>query len=272
MHIPKTIDNDLLVTDHCPGYGSAGKFVSQAFMGINQDNAALPGVYIGVVMGRDAGFLTASSTFARRFPGDGPHLIYVPETPFDMQRFLSDVETCYGEHGRCIIAISEGVRDASGTLMATKFQQQVEQDAHGNIQLSGNAVLADTLSDTIRKELKIKRVRADTLGYLQRSYPTIASEVDVMEAREVGERAVQYAVWGETPGSVAIVRTGDYSVDFALTDLRNVAANTRSMPPEFLKDHNDVSGAFHQYARPLMGSLPRFDRITAPPAKKLLIK
>lgn len=272
MHIPKTIDNDLLVTDHCPGYGSAAKFVAQAFMGINQDNAALPGVYVGVVMGRDAGFLTAASCFARRFPENGPHLIYVPESPFDFQRFLSDVESTYARLGCCIIAVSEGIRNASGELMSVKLQGHAERDAHGNLQLSGNSSLADALAQAVRSELKIKRVRADTFGYLQRSYPNVISEVDAEEAREVGERAVQYSVWGDEPGSVTIQRTGDYSIGLTLTPLDNVAANTRSMPPEFLLEHNDVSSAFRQYARPLMGSLPRFDRLTAPPVKKLLTK
>ncbi|MBD3320734.1 MAG: diphosphate--fructose-6-phosphate 1-phosphotransferase, partial [Chitinivibrionales bacterium] len=101
IHIPKTIDNDLLVTDHCPGFGSAGKFVAQAFAGINLDNRSIPGVYIGVIMGRHAGFLTASSIFARKYPDDGPHLVYVPEKPFDPEKFVADVDRVYSEYGRC---------------------------------------------------------------------------------------------------------------------------------------------------------------------------
>ena len=109
VHIPKTIDNDLVVTDHCPGYGSAAKYVALAFAGANLDNRAIPGVYIAVVMGRHAGFLTAASAAYRRYPDDGPHLVYLPERQFKKEKFLADVEDVYNKHKRCIIAVSEGV-------------------------------------------------------------------------------------------------------------------------------------------------------------------
>jgi 6-phosphofructokinase 1 len=114
IHIPKTIDNDLMVNDHTPGYGSAARFVAQAFMGVNLDNRALAGVYIGVVMGRHAGFLTAASAMAQRFPDDGPHLIYLPERVFDTDKFLADVKKTYDKYGRCIVAVSEGIQDKDG--------------------------------------------------------------------------------------------------------------------------------------------------------------
>ncbi|MGA9579217.1 MAG: diphosphate--fructose-6-phosphate 1-phosphotransferase, partial [Terrimicrobiaceae bacterium] len=110
IHIPKTIDNDLLLNDHCPGFGSAARFVTQAFIGLNLDNRALSGVLIGVVMGRHAGFLTASSSLARKYVDEGPHLIYLPERPFSMERFLADVDRIYSKYGLCTVAVSEGIQ------------------------------------------------------------------------------------------------------------------------------------------------------------------
>jgi 6-phosphofructokinase len=114
IHIPKTIDNDLVENDHTPGFPSAARYVAQAFMGINLDNAALPGIYIGVVMGRHAGFLTAASALGKKFSDDGPHLIYMPERPFEIDEFLRDVKQVYDRLGRCIVAVSEGIHDGSG--------------------------------------------------------------------------------------------------------------------------------------------------------------
>ncbi|MEZ5635989.1 MAG: diphosphate--fructose-6-phosphate 1-phosphotransferase, partial [Burkholderiaceae bacterium] len=115
IHIPKTIDNDLVGNDHTPGFPSAARFVAQAFAGVNLDNAALPGVYVGVVMGRHAGFLTAASALGKKFEDDGPHLIYLPERTFDIPQFLADVKSTYERFGRCVVAVSEGVHDAAGT-------------------------------------------------------------------------------------------------------------------------------------------------------------
>ncbi len=129
MHIPKTIDNDLRVTDHCPGYGSAAKFVAQAFSGVNLDNRSLPGVYIGVVMGRHAGFLTAASVFARKYHDDGPHLIYVPEKPFDHEEFLGSVDKVYSEFGRVVVAVSEGIQDVDGTPVVADWRKRWKKTA-----------------------------------------------------------------------------------------------------------------------------------------------
>jgi 6-phosphofructokinase len=272
VHIPKTIDNDLLVTDHCPGFGSAGLFVSKAFAGINLDNNSLPGVYIGVVMGRNAGFLTASSIFARKYPDDGPHLIYVPEKAFDTKKFLTDVEKMYKEFGRCVIAVSEGICDAKGEPIISALTKSKEMDSHGNVQLSGTGALGDALGDLIKKELKIKRVRSDTFGYLQRSFLGTVSTVDGNEAREVGEKAVQFSVWHDVDGSVAIRRIGDYSVEYFLTPLSTVARNSKSMPNEFIDEVNStVTQEFKNYARPIIGDMPEYERISAPKVAKLLI-
>jgi 6-phosphofructokinase 1 len=272
IHIPKTIDNDLRVTDHCPGYGSAAKFVVSAFAGVNLDNFALPGVYIGVVMGRHAGYLTAASVFARKYPDDGPHLIYVPERTFDPDKFLGDVERTYKQHGRCVIAVSEGIVDKNRQPVMVGLKGDADRDAHGNVQLSGTGALGDALADLIKRKLKIKRVRSDTFGYLQRSFLSVVSTADANEAREVGEKAVQYSVWANVDGSVAIKRTGDYSVDYFLTSLESVAKETKAMPPEFLEGDADVSLAFKHYARPLIGTFPHYERIVAPAVRKVLAR
>ncbi len=255
IHIPKTIDNDLVLNDHTPGFPSAARFVAQAFAGANLDNAALPGVYVGVVMGRHAGFLTAASALGKKFPDDGPHLIYVPERVFDIDRFLADVKATHERHGRCVIAVSEGIHDAQGQPILARLAKDLERDAHGNVQLSGSGALADLLCEEIKARLKIKRVRGDTFGYLQRSFVGCVSDVDQREAREVGEKAVQYAFWGQTNGSVAIKRTGFYSADYELLPLEAVAGKTRTMEDEFISPSGtDVTDAFRLYLRPLLGS------------------
>ncbi|HBI67468.1 MAG TPA: 6-phosphofructokinase [Massilia sp.] len=255
IHIPKTIDNDLAGSDHTPGFPSAARFVAQAFAGANLDNAALPGVYVGVVMGRHAGFLTAAASLGKKFPDDGPHLIYLPERVFDLERFLADVKAVVERHGRCVIAVSEGIHDASGEPVATLLAREIERDQHGNVQLSGSGALADLLCDEIKAKLGIKRVRGDTFGYLQRSFIGCVSDVDQREAREVGEKAVQFAFWGERDGSVAIRRTGFYSVDYELLPLDAVAGKTRTMEDEFISESGtDVTDAFRLYLRPLLGS------------------
>ncbi|HHY81836.1 MAG TPA: diphosphate--fructose-6-phosphate 1-phosphotransferase, partial [Clostridiales bacterium] len=272
VHIPKTIDNDLMVNDHTPGYGSAARFVAQSFMGINLDNRALPGVYIGVVMGRHAGFLTAASAMAQQFPDDGPHLIYLPERTFNTEQFLKDVKSVYDKYGRCIIAVSEGIQDENGVPIITKFADQVEKDAHGNVQLSGSGALGDVLAKYIKDNLKIKRVRSDTFGYLQRSFMGCVSDVDQVEAREVGERAAQYAILHNLDGSVTIHRVGNYAVDYRLTDIKQIAALTKHMPDEFINaEGNHVTEAFRAYVRPLMGSnMPVAGRLRAPMVEKLV--
>ncbi|MFC3108715.1 6-phosphofructokinase [Undibacterium arcticum] len=272
IHIPKTIDNDLVGNDHTPGFPSAARFVAQAFAGANLDNASLPGVYVGVVMGRHAGFLTAASALGKKFHDDGPHLIYLPERTFVLEKFLADVKATYERFGRCVIAVSEGIHDASGVPIASLLAKELEHDAHGNVQLSGNGALADLLCEEIKSKLKIKRVRGDTFGYLQRSFIGCVSDVDQREAREVGEKAVQFAMWGSCDGSVAIRRTGSYSVDYELLPLEAVAGKTRVMEDEFIASSGtDITDAFRLYLRPLLGSgMPDAFRLRAKPVTKLM--
>lgn len=271
VHIPKTIDNDLLVTDHCPGFGSAAKFVSEAFAGIDLDMRSIPGVYIGVVMGRDAGFLTASSALAKTKEDDGPHLIYVPEVPFTKEKFVSDVKSAYEKYGRCVIAVSEGLKDIDGEPVVTSIIENKEFDAHGNVQLSGTGALGDNLSSILKEELNIKRVRADTFGYLQRSFLGIVSQQDALEARKVGEKAVEFSTDKQSSGSVAIKRTGDYSVEYILTPLDTVARKTKSMPKEFYDAQKSmVTEEFIKYAKPLVGDLPVTEILSAPKVESKL--
>jgi 6-phosphofructokinase 1 len=272
IHVPKTIDNDLMCNDHTPGFPSAARFVAQAFAGANLDNAALPGVYVAVVMGRHAGFLTAASAMGRKLPDDGPHLIYLPERSFVLEQFLADVKITYERFGRCIIAVSEGIHDASGTPIAVQLVKNIERDEHNNVQLSGTGALADLLCEEIKSKLKIKRVRGDTFGYLQRSFLGCVSDVDQREAREVGEKAVQYAMRGAQDGSVSLCRTGSYATSYKLTALTDVAGKTRTMPDEFISANNtNVTEAFQVYLRPLLGSdMPEDHRLRLDPVQKIL--
>jgi 6-phosphofructokinase 1 len=227
-------------------------------------------------MGRHAGFLTAASALGKKFPDDGPHLIYLPERVFEIDRFLAEVKAAYERHGRCVVAVSEGIHDAAGRpmleVLAKDLQGGLERDAHGNVQLSGSGALADLLCEEIKARLKIKRVRGDTFGYLQRSFVGCVSDVDQREAREVGEKAVQYAMWGQVDGSVAIRRTGFYSVDYQLLPLAAVAGKTRTMEDEFISaSGTDVTDAFRLYLRPLLGSgLPDAFRLRPNPVPKVL--
>ena len=258
-HIPKTIDNDLRSCDHTPGFGSAARFVASAFMGDDLDNRALGGVKIDVVMGRDAGFLTAASALARRDKGDGPHLIYLPEVPFSLERFEADVLAVLKKEGRCVVAVSEGIRDAEGKSIGARFAGG-EKDSHGNVQMSGTGALGDYLAKTLKATGKVKRVRADTFGYLQRSFPGIASKVDQKEARLAGRAAVKAALKGDlTKGTIAILRAKgkDYRVAFAPRPIQEAAKYTRSMPTNYIaKNGHDVTKAFLDYVRPIVGPLP----------------
>ncbi len=278
FHVPKTIDNDLLENDHTPGFPSAARYVTLALIGDALDNASLGGIKINVIMGRNAGFLAAAASLARGRAADGaapedrpaPHLIYLPEVPFSTDSFLADVERVYTRLGRCQIAVSEGVRDGSGVEIGPKLMRGPgEVDAHGNVQLSGSGALGDGLADLVKRGLtpkggKAPRVRADTFGYIQRCWPE-PSPVDAREARAVGRYAAELAARGDASASVIILRTGNdphaYASECARAELSAVARRTRHLPPEFISRPNDVSAAFHAYCRPLVGELPKMERL-----------
>lgn len=271
FHIPKTVDNDLMQSDHTPGFPSAARFVATAFLADALDNASLPGVKINVVMGRHAGFLTAASALARGegkgSENNGPHLIYLPEVPFDTKQFIADVQRVYDKLGRCQIAVSEGIQDKDGKPITTLLVEGLEKDAHGNVQLSGVGGLGDGLADLVKKNVKTSsgkaaRVRADTFGYLQRCWPD-ASGVDAKEARGAAKFAVKMAQQGCVSGSVAIVRKSNkpYKSEFKRIELTDVAAKTRHMPPEFIDGTSNVSRKFMEYIKPLVGNLPKVARL-----------
>ena len=212
-HIPKTIDNDLRSCDHTPGFGSAARFVACALKGDDLDSRALGGVKIDIIMGRDAGFLTAAAALARERPDDGPHLIYLPEVPFTIDKFVCDVKAAMKKFGRCVCAVSEGIRGKDGVPIGAKLGSG-EVDSHGNVQMSGSGALGDYLARELKARAGIKRVRADTFGYLQRSFPTKAAKF------------------------------------------------TRSMPKSFIaKNGHDVTQAFIEYAKPIVGELPHCEVI-----------
>lgn len=277
FHVPKTIDNDLRENDHTPGYPSAARFVTLAHMGDALDNASLGGIKINIIMGRNAGFLTASAALARELretdadpaKRPAPHLIYVPEVPFVMDEFLADVDAVYAKLGRCQIAVSEGIRDADGKEIGPQLMGSGEVDAHGNVQLSGSGALGDGLSDFLKKGLtpaggKSLRVRADTFGYLQRCWPE-PSLVDAREARAAGRHAAELAAQGDASASVTIVRTNNaldsYRSACGRANLSAVARHVRHVPPEFLSGRNNVSPAFYDYCQPLIGDLPPIERL-----------
>ncbi len=267
FHCPKTIDNDLRVTDHCPGFGSAAKFVTQAFMGDNLDNRSLSGIKVNIVMGRNAGWLTAAACLARQFPGDGPHLIYCPEADFSLEAFCTDVEAVYRKLGRCVIAVSEGIHGPGGK----EIIDLGEVDSHGNKQLSGSGALGDALADVLKKHLaktwpeKKHRVRADTFGYLQRCFPGVVSETDASEARQAGAAAVAAVLAGTKSGSIAFRRIEGttYAVETFVTPLPTVAKETRPMPRAWLNaaGNDVVESLLVPYLKPLVGTLPAIGQL-----------
>lgn len=258
FHIPKTIDNDLRVHDHTPGYGSAARWVASAIRGDNFDNKSLPGIKVDIIMGRNAGFLTAASVLARHREDDGPHLIYVPEAPVSEEKFLGDVDALYKKRGRCLIAVSEGITAPDGKTWFEKRAETHERDSHGNLQLSGSGELGDYMADLIKSKLGAKlRVRADTFGYVQRSFP-LQSETDAIEARLVGQMAAKHSQQPGASGSVAMRRLpgGDYRIETFLTPLHTVAKETKHMDPSYIENGNNITRAFIDYASPLVGKLP----------------
>ena len=293
FHVPKTIDNDLLVTDHCPGFGSAGRYVALAFIGNDLDNKALPGIKIDIVMGRQAGWLTTAAALGAESEADGPHLLYFPEHRKSLAQIVSDVEAVYRQHGRALVAASEGLRGPDGdelvqsetiraearALVGDVFVEWLDKfgevldaaggaksDAFGHIQLSGTGIQADFIAMVVKAALNPKfnnklRVRADTLGYAQRSFAGCVSETDAREAFEVGREAVRYAMRGDIDGSVVINRIGErdsYMVEYRLARLDEVAAGTKDVPPEFFNEAgNGVTEACRQYLAPLVGRLPK---------------
>lgn len=252
--VPKTIDNDLPHTDHCPGYGSIARFVSTVTQEAGLDTEAMrrvDPVKIVEVMGRDAGWVAASSALGRREPSQAPHLIYVPERPLSRERFLRDVRACYDEWGYVVAVVTETVRDESGESVA-RTDPVFSQDAFGHRYLTG---AASYLADLVARELGL-RARFDKPGTIQRMSMALASEVDLEEAYAVGRHAVLSALGGEDDKMVTLERVSDgpYECVPGLVPLERVANQQKLLPDEFIDaTGNHVTGAFTSYALPLIG-------------------
>jgi len=252
--IPKTVDNDLGYTDHCPGYGSVARFNALAVQGSGLDTAAMSTVdtvKIFETMGRNAGWITAATALAREQAGAPPHLIYLPERVFAPERFLADVKQVVDRGNGCVIAVCEGLRDAEGQPIVT-FKHAVGTDSFGHKQLGG---VGEFLVELIAMELGIK-ARADKSGTIQRSFGAAQSVVDATEAKLAGAAAVRRACEGMTDQMITLVRTSNspYHCETGTAPLEAVANAERPVPAEFISaEGNDVTPAFLEYARPLIG-------------------
>ncbi len=271
--VPKTIDNDLYGTDHSPGYGSAAKYVATTFMELYHDATVYdtPMVTIIEVMGRNAGWLTAASALAQ-VKGQGPDLIFLPEIPFDIDKFFEQVKTMLAEKGKVIVAVSEGIKTTEGKYIATAFldlYRDVRRDAFGHVQLGGTA---QVLADEVAKRTKAK-VRAIEFSLLQRCAAHLASKVDVNEAYNAGRKAVLAAVKGSTDKMIGFKRVSNdpYKIKYALLPLKLAANTEQKVPIEWiLPDGKGMTQDFIDYALPLIqgddkakleNGLPRFARL-----------
>ena len=275
MGVPKTIDNDLFGTDHCPGYASAAKYIATSCMEVYQDARVYDTGMICIIeiMGRHAGWLTAAAALATEY-GAGPDLIYLPETDFDMEQFLADVERVYKERGNCMVAVSEGIHYADGSFVSEAKTSAT--DGFGHAQLGGLAAL---LANVVKEKMGVK-VRGIELNLLQRCGAHLASETDIQESVMAGKAAVENAVAGITDKMVAFEREivdGHYVCKTKLIDLSDVANTEKKVPLTWINDaHNGVKHEFIDYALPLIqgepdlpkeDSLPRFARLKKELAK-----
>jgi 6-phosphofructokinase 1 len=262
--VPKTVDNDLYGTDHCPGFGSAAKLIATTCMEISKDTRVYDNGVITVIeiMGRHAGWLAASAQLATAY-GAGPDLVYLPETDFDMEKFLSDIDRVYREKGKVLIAVSEGIHYADGTFVSEAKTSAT--DGFGHVQLGG---LAAMLADVIRQHTDAK-VRGIELSLLQRCAAHIASQTDIDEAFGAGQEAVRQAVHGETGKMVAFEREiveGKYHCKCAAIPLTAVANFEKKIPPEWINtEENGLTQDFIDYVRPLVQGHPDYPTVDSMP-------
>ncbi len=252
--VPKTIDNDLVETDHTPGYGSASRFIATSMLEIAHDTYIydIPCVTIVEIMGRDAGWLTAAAALARNEYTDTPQLIYLPEVPFHRTRFLQDVREVLGRTKNVIVAVSEGIRDEKGVYISAKKKAE---DAFGHMQLSGTGKYLETL---VQREIGTK-VRSIELSILQRYASHTASLQDLKESTELGEKAAELALAGKTGFMTAVKRLSDtpYRYEIVQGRLDDIANKAKSVPREWINAAgNDVTEDFLSYARPLIAGEP----------------
>ena len=255
--VPKTIDNDLPVTDHTPGYGSAARYVASTVREIVLDASVYqqPAVTIIELMGRHAGWVTAASALARKFPGDNPLLIYLPESDFDMEAFLNDIEGALKKSTAVVVCVSEGIHDASGRLVC-EYSTEAQVDTFGHKMLTGCGKL---LESYVRGRFGVK-VRSVELNVNQRCSSLISSLTDINEASEAGRFAVRAALEGVTAKMITFEREegADYSIRFGLTDVSNVCNKEKTFPPHWITgNHNDIGPEFTAYALPLIQGQPQ---------------
>ena len=275
MGVPKTIDNDLFGTDHCPGFASAAKYIATSCMEISKDARVYDNGMITIVeiMGRHAGWLAASAALASEF-GSGPDLIYLPECDFDLDKFFADVEAIYAKNGKVLVAVSEGIHYADGSFVSEAKTSAT--DGFGHAQLGG---LAAMLAELVKQRTGAK-VRGIELSLLQRCGAHLASATDVNEAYAAGKTAVEEAVKGATGKMVAFKRVyvdGKYTCEMELLPLSSVANYEKKVPLEWInEEHNGLKHEFIDYVLPLIqgepklpleNSLPRYARL-----KKVLAK
>ena len=275
MGVPKTIDNDLFGTDHCPGFGSAAKYIATSCMEIYQDaNVYDTGTVVIVeIMGRNAGWLTAASALASHM-GGGPDLIYLPEQPFDLEAAMAQIKEVYDKRNNCLVALSEGIMDKNGKFIA-EYGQDVATDAFGHKQMGGAGAF---VANEVKSRFGYK-VRSIELSLLQRCAAHSASLTDIEEAYQAGKTAVELAVSGVTDKMVAFERKegAEYQLEMKPVPLDIVANTEKKVPTEWIKpDHTGLTDDFIAYALPLIqgetqlpyeNGLPRFARL-----KKVLAK
>ncbi len=268
--VPKTVDNDLVETDHCPGFGSAARWAAIAMRDMGRDTASgastTTSIAVLEVMGRDSGWLTGATILAKQEPDDAPHLIYLPEIAFDTDQFLNDVQKVHDRLGHVLIAVSEGVRDKNGDIL----MKASVKDAFGHVQLGG---VGTFLAQTITDKLMIK-ARANIPGTLQRASILAASASDLEEAYLVGKMAVQYALEGRNGYMVSLVRESDdpYVCTTGLSPLGSIANEKKLVTPDFVNaEGNSVNDKFIQYVKPLAGDIiPGYMRFEKYPIGRML--
>ena len=276
MGVPETIDNDLWGTDHCPGFASAAKYISTSCMEVYHDARVYDTGMICIIeiMGRHAGWLTAASALATEY-GAGPDLIYLPETDFDMDKFIADVKRVYEEKGNCMVAVSEGIHYADGSFVSEAKASAT--DGFGHAQLGGLEVL---LQEVVKERIPGVKVRGIELSLLQRCAAHLASETDIEESYMAGKAAVENAINGISDRMVGFergVQDGKYACKTKLIPLTDVANVEKKIPLEWInEDHNGVTRELIDYVLPLIqgepelpktDSLPRFCKL-----KKILAK
>lgn len=277
--IPKTIDNDLVVTDHCPGYGSVIKYIATTVKEISQDSEGMGEhdlVQILEVMGRSAGWIAAGASLAKRrdFPSDPPHLIYLPEVAFSGEKLIEDVRRVLKKERHCFIVVGEGLVDGDGNYVSTGSST----DAFGHSQLGG---VGEYLKSVIEEHLDVK-VRTNKLGYAQRAAAHCSSLADNNEAYLAGEAAVQAAINGETDKMVTLLRGDDdfYSCETGLTSLSEIANGVKALPGSWInEDGVSMNYQFIKYAQPLIqgevevpyeNGVPKFAALTRVKVNKSL--